>query len=181
MNGYRIGGMSYLTDLSEIPDSTYEMLYGTSILILGVLRYAPHPTHLNIDKALRIVERVSPDAAYFTHISHDFDHHRTGSELPRNVFLSHDGLSLELNRTMKVYSGFSSWKLDPQTRTVATLGNFDGVHRGHQAILTKLVEDSRNVNLPNAVMTFDPVPKKVLVPGNCPAINSNTGSTPGSF
>ncbi|MCI0444192.1 MBL fold metallo-hydrolase [bacterium] len=97
VNGYRIGGMSYLTDLSEIPDSTYEMLYGTSILILGVLRYAPHPTHLNIDKALRIIERVSPDAAYFTHISHDFDHNRTGSELPRNVFLSHDGLSLELN------------------------------------------------------------------------------------
>jgi riboflavin kinase/FMN adenylyltransferase len=71
---------------------------------------------------------------------------------------------------MKVYRGFSSWKLDPQTRTVSTLGNFDGVHRGHQAILTKLVEDSRNVNLPNVVMTFDPVPKKVLSPETAPPL-----------
>jgi phosphoribosyl 1,2-cyclic phosphate phosphodiesterase len=65
-------------------------------LILGVLRYAPHPTHLNVDKALRIVERVEPDRTYFTHISHDFDHDRTGNELPPGVFLSYDGLTLEL-------------------------------------------------------------------------------------
>ncbi len=71
---------------------------------------------------------------------------------------------------MKVYRGFSSWKLDPQISTVATLGNFDGVHRGHEAILTKLVQDSRNVNLPNVVMTFDPVPKKVLSPETAPPL-----------
>ncbi|HEY7162218.1 MAG TPA: bifunctional riboflavin kinase/FAD synthetase, partial [Acidobacteriota bacterium] len=43
-------------------------------------------------------------------------------------------------------------------------------HRGHQAILTKLVEDSRNLNLPNVVMTFDPVPKKVLSPETAPPL-----------
>jgi phosphoribosyl 1,2-cyclic phosphate phosphodiesterase len=97
VNGYRIGSMSYITDCSEIPEETYRLLRGTSVLILGVLRYAPHPTHLNVEKALRIIDKVEPDAAYFTHISHDFDHERTGSELPSNVYLSYDGLSLELN------------------------------------------------------------------------------------
>jgi phosphoribosyl 1,2-cyclic phosphate phosphodiesterase len=95
--GYRIGSMSYITDLSEIPEETYRMLRGTTVLVLGVLRYAPHPTHLNVDKALKIIERVEPEVAYFTHISHDFDHERTSSELPSNVYLSYDGLTLELN------------------------------------------------------------------------------------
>jgi riboflavin kinase / FMN adenylyltransferase len=71
---------------------------------------------------------------------------------------------------MKIYRGFSSWKMEQGTQTVATLGNFDGVHRGHQAILSKLVEDSRNLNLPNVVMTFDPVPKKVLTPEIAPPL-----------
>lgn len=71
---------------------------------------------------------------------------------------------------MKVHRGFSSWKLDPQTRIVATLGNFDGVHRGHQAILRRVVEDATNLNSPSVVMTFDPVPKKVLSPETAPPL-----------
>jgi riboflavin kinase / FMN adenylyltransferase len=71
---------------------------------------------------------------------------------------------------MKVHRGFSSWKLDPDARTVATLGNFDGVHRGHQAILKRLVENSLNLDLPSVVMTFDPVPKKILSPETAPPL-----------
>lgn len=96
VNGYRIGSLSYITDCSEIPDDTYRLLEGTSVLVLGVLRYEPHPTHLNVDKALRIIERVQPERAFFTHLSHDFDHDRTNSELPDHVRLSFDGLSFEL-------------------------------------------------------------------------------------
>lgn len=71
---------------------------------------------------------------------------------------------------MKVYRGFSTWKLNPQTRTAASLGNFDGVHRGHQAILKRVVENSRDLDLPSVVMTFDPVPKKVLSPETAPPL-----------
>lgn len=71
---------------------------------------------------------------------------------------------------MKVYRGFSTWKLNPQTRTVASLGNFDGVHRGHQAILKRVVENSRDLDLPSVVVTFDPVPKKVLSPETAPPL-----------
>src|SRR5262249_44068538 len=95
--GYRIGDLSYITDCSEIPDSTYDLLKGTRVLILGVLRYAPHPTHLHLEAALRIVERVQPERAFFTHISHDFDHERTNSELPDHVRLSYDGLQFEMD------------------------------------------------------------------------------------
>lgn len=96
VNGYRLGNLSYITDCSEIPEETYSLLRGTSILVLGVLRYEPHPTHLNVSKALEIIDRVQPDSAYFTHLSHDFDHNKTNTELPSGVQLSYDGLALEL-------------------------------------------------------------------------------------
>ena len=94
--GYRIGRLSYITDCSEIPSETYGLLKGTNVLVLGVLRYAPHPTHLNLEQALQIIDRVQPERAFFTHISHDFDHDRANAELPEHIRLSYDGLRFEM-------------------------------------------------------------------------------------
>ncbi len=47
---------------------------------------------------------------------------------------------------------------------VATIGNYDGVHRGQRAILDKVVERSRKLGVPAAVVTFEPHPAKVLSP-----------------
>jgi riboflavin kinase/FMN adenylyltransferase len=52
---------------------------------------------------------------------------------------------------------------------VATLGNYDGVHRGQQAILSRVVARARELGLPSAVVTFDPHPLAVLNPERCPA------------
>ena len=41
-----------------------------------------------------------------------------------------------------------------------TIGNFDGVHRGHQAMLTRLREAADDLRLPAAVLTFDPHPRE---------------------
>lgn len=49
-----------------------------------------------------------------------------------------------------------------------TIGNFDGVHRGHRALLDALVSDARGRNGEAVVMTFDPHPRCVLDPDNCP-------------
>ena len=43
-----------------------------------------------------------------------------------------------------------------------TIGNFDGVHRGHQAMLTRLLEAAEDLRLPSAVLTFDPHPREYL-------------------
>lgn len=94
--GYRIGNLSYVTDCSEIPESTYALMRDTEVLILGVLRYQPHPTHLYLEKALSIIQRVRPERAYFTHLSHDFDHDRANSELPEHIRLSYDGFQFEM-------------------------------------------------------------------------------------
>ena len=49
-----------------------------------------------------------------------------------------------------------------------TIGNFDGVHRGHRALIDALVSDARGRNGEAVVMTFDPHPRCVLDPDNCP-------------
>lgn len=53
--------------------------------------------------------------------------------------------------------------------TVLTIGNFDGVHRGHQALLERLVGHARRLGLPAAVMTFEPHPREFFAPDSAPA------------
>jgi len=52
---------------------------------------------------------------------------------------------------------------------VATIGNFDGVHIGHRAILTRLVERARAFGLPSVVVLFEPQPREYFSPDNAPA------------
>ena len=49
-----------------------------------------------------------------------------------------------------------------------TIGNFDGVHRGHQAMLSRLIEAAEDLRLAPAVMTFDPHPREFFAPAAAP-------------
>jgi riboflavin kinase / FMN adenylyltransferase len=51
---------------------------------------------------------------------------------------------------------------------VATIGNYDGVHRGHQAILAQLQEQARAHGLPSTVMIFEPMPREFFAPEQAP-------------
>jgi riboflavin kinase/FMN adenylyltransferase len=53
-------------------------------------------------------------------------------------------------------------------RVALTIGNFDGVHRGHQAMLTRLTEAAEDLALPAAVLTFDPHPREFFARAAAP-------------
>ena len=55
-----------------------------------------------------------------------------------------------------------------QAPVALTIGNFDGVHRGHQAILSRLVEAAEDLRLPPAVLTFEPHPREFFAPKAAP-------------
>jgi phosphoribosyl 1,2-cyclic phosphate phosphodiesterase len=93
--GFRFGSAAYLTDHSDIPESSYAKLQGLDILFLDALRHKPHPTHSTVENSLRIVERAKPKRAFFTHICHDLPHEETNRMLPPNVRLSYDGMKLD--------------------------------------------------------------------------------------
>ncbi|WP_288024443.1 bifunctional riboflavin kinase/FAD synthetase [Thauera sp.] len=55
------------------------------------------------------------------------------------------------------------------TPAVLTIGNFDGVHRGHQALLSLLTGKARALGLPAVVLTFEPHPREYFSPADAPA------------
>ena len=58
---------------------------------------------------------------------------------------------------MKIFRGYQHPALAPQC--ALTIGNFDGVHRGHQAMLALLKNEAQHRGVPSCVMTFEPHPR----------------------
>lgn len=94
--GYRIGKMAYLTDCNFIPPTSLELLRGLDVLILGVVRFEPHSTHMHVAQALDLVHNLKPKRTYFTHISHLLEHNAVSKSLPDGVYLAYDGLTISL-------------------------------------------------------------------------------------
>ncbi|MEW8436248.1 MAG: bifunctional riboflavin kinase/FAD synthetase [Candidatus Thiodiazotropha sp.] len=69
---------------------------------------------------------------------------------------------------MKLVRGLHNLKPDRQG-CVATIGNFDGVHLGHQSVFRHLMEKGEALNLPTTVVTFEPQPREFFQPDSAPA------------
>jgi phosphoribosyl 1,2-cyclic phosphate phosphodiesterase len=96
--GFRIGKFAYLTDVKTISEIELEKLKELDTLVINSLRYEPHPSHLNIEEALDIVNSINPKKSFFTHISHNMGFHKeVCDKLPESVSLAYDGLVLDIN------------------------------------------------------------------------------------
>jgi len=67
---------------------------------------------------------------------------------------------------MQVFRGIPERAKQP---SVLTIGNFDGVHLGHKALLKLLVAKARSLGLPATILTFEPHPREYFSPANAPA------------
>ena len=94
--GYRIGDFAYVTDCSHIPEESLVLLKNLKLLILGVLRFKPHPTHFNLEQGLKIIQILKPAHSILTHIAHDFKHREVNLLLPDDVELGYDGQRVEI-------------------------------------------------------------------------------------
>lgn len=94
--GFRIGALTYLTDAKTISDEAFSQLAGTEVLILNALRKEEHHSHLSLDQALEVIDKVQPKQAYLIHMSHRMGlAAEINKILPKNVSLAYDGLSIE--------------------------------------------------------------------------------------
>jgi riboflavin kinase/FMN adenylyltransferase len=66
---------------------------------------------------------------------------------------------------VRIYRGLPAAADHP---VALTIGNFDGVHRGHQAMLARLIEAAEDLRLPPAVLLFDPHPREYFAPASAP-------------
>ncbi len=97
--GFRIGNVAYCTDVSSIPAESRELLQGLDVLILDALRYEPHPTHLSVAGAVRLINQLQVKQAWLTHMSHELDYDQLVSELPPHIAPAWDGLRIPLRPT----------------------------------------------------------------------------------
>ena len=96
--GFRIDNFCYLTDVKTIAEEEQQKLKDLDVLVLSALRIEPHPNHLNLEEALAMIEKIQPQKAYLTHISHLMGFHDEVSKvLPENVFLAYDTLTVTSN------------------------------------------------------------------------------------
>jgi len=80
------------------------------------------------------------------------------TSINHNIPLINDSfLTLSAPSNMQIFRGFHHRQLAPAC--ALTIGNFDGVHRGHQAMLALLHNEARHRGVPSCVMTFEPHPR----------------------
>jgi phosphoribosyl 1,2-cyclic phosphate phosphodiesterase len=191
--GFRFGRAAYLTDFSSLPDSSLALLHDLDVLIIDALRDVPHPMHQTVEQALALIKKLNPRRAWFTHIAHDLPHAETNERLRNlgysNVQLAYDGLEIEVPvdespaahqipksdsaqfNPLELFSSSHAWAARHSVSgcgSTLAIGNFDGIHLGHQAILRAAIAHARQTKAVATALTFDPLPQKVLRPESAP-------------
>ena len=95
--GYRVGNIAYLTDVSEIPESSFALLENLDIVLIDCLREVTHPTHINIEQSLAYIGRIKAKQSYMIHMTHELEYVLLANKLPKDVFVGYDGLKLCVN------------------------------------------------------------------------------------
>jgi phosphoribosyl 1,2-cyclic phosphate phosphodiesterase len=94
--GYRIGDFAFITDVTVIPDETLLQLKGLKALALDCLRREPHTTHLHLAKSIEYAQQIGAEKTWLIHMTHELGHAETEKELPPEIRLAYDGLTLDL-------------------------------------------------------------------------------------
>lgn len=94
--GFRIGGLTYITDMKSMDDDMFELIRGTETLVVNALHTKEHPTHQNVRQAVLFAEKVGAKETYFIHMSHRAGMHAVmNAKFPPHVQFAYDGLILE--------------------------------------------------------------------------------------
>lgn len=94
--GFRIHGIVYLPDVSEIPDPAWVHLSELDVWVIDALRYRPHPTHAHVAQSLEWIARAAPRHAVLTNLHNDLDYATLATEVPEHVSPAYDGMVLDL-------------------------------------------------------------------------------------
>jgi phosphoribosyl 1,2-cyclic phosphate phosphodiesterase len=96
--GFRFGDFTYITDANFISEPELEKVKGSKVIVLGALQKDGHISHYTLGQAVELLERLQPQQAYLTHISHRMGlHAEVDKELPPYIRLAYDGLKVELS------------------------------------------------------------------------------------
>ena len=94
VSAIKVNNVLYTPDISTVRNDTE--LRDLDYWILDSLRYKPHPSHVNLEQALGLIDRYKPKKAILTNLHVDLDYSTLLNETPDNVVPAHDGLQIKL-------------------------------------------------------------------------------------
>lgn len=94
--GFRIGGLAYMPDVSDVPDDVWPKLEGLEYWIVDALRDRPHPSHAHVERTLSWIARAQPRQAVLTNMHVDLDYRELAARCPDGVEPGYDGMELSV-------------------------------------------------------------------------------------
>lgn len=91
--GYRLGGVSYSSDVDALSDEALRAVAGSELWIIDALRWNRHPTHAHVDQALEWIAAADVGTAVLTNLHIDLDYKALSALVPPGVEIAHDGWS----------------------------------------------------------------------------------------
>jgi phosphoribosyl 1,2-cyclic phosphate phosphodiesterase len=92
-----INDFTYITDAKTISEQSLEKIKGSKILVINALQKEDHISHFTLAEAIEFAEKIGAEMTYLTHMSHNLGLHKEiEKELPANVRLAFDGLSINV-------------------------------------------------------------------------------------
>lgn len=96
VHSFRLNDFGLIADISSISESEMEKLKGIKVLAICATVIKPHKKHMELSKIIQLIKTISPEKAYLTHMSHNFDYFEIQSHLPENISPAFDGLRIEI-------------------------------------------------------------------------------------
>ncbi len=96
--GFRLDDFAYTSDLVTMPEESFAALEGVRVWMLGTFSDKPHPTHLDVERALEWVARIKPERCVLTHLGTGLDYQTLKARLADNPIAAepaYDGMVLE--------------------------------------------------------------------------------------
>lgn len=94
--GFRFNTFAYSTDVKNMRDESFDMLKGVETWVIGAPVTFDHPTHINVDTALKWIEIVKPKRAVISHLGLGLDYETLRRRLPDGVEPAYDGMVLDV-------------------------------------------------------------------------------------
>ena len=93
--GFRVGGLVYLPDVSDIPDAAWPLIDDAPVFVIDALRPQPHPSHAHLGLALDWIARARSPRAVLTNMHIDMDYATVARSVPPHVVPAFDGMTIE--------------------------------------------------------------------------------------
>lgn len=92
--GFRISGLAYCPDVSDIPERSAALLENLEVLVIDALRSTPHESHFSVKQALEWVARLKPKRTILTHMTGELDYETLRRKLPDGVEPAFDNMQV---------------------------------------------------------------------------------------